>query len=107
MKIAVALSRVRSDLRCFVLLTVLAISSAAQQKAGISSAAFDKANGKPVEIYTLTNKNGMEARIMTYGGTVVSLRVPDRTGKLGDVVLGYDSLADYQRSPFFFGALIG
>ena len=107
MKIAVALSRVRSDLRCFVLLTVLAISSAAQQKEGISSAAFDKANGKPVEIYTLTNKTGMEARIMTYGGTVVSLRVPDRTGKLGDVVLGYDSLADYQRSPFFFGALIG
>ncbi|HLF84055.1 MAG TPA: galactose-1-epimerase, partial [Blastocatellia bacterium] len=47
------------------------------------------ASGEPVEIYTLTNGNGLEARIMTYGGTVVSLKVPDRRGKLGDIVLGY------------------
>ena len=56
----------------------------------ISQAPFGKtANGTPVEIYTLRNYNGMEARIMTYGGIVVSLKVPDKNGKFGDVVLGY------------------
>jgi aldose 1-epimerase len=44
---------------------------------------------------------------MTYGGTVVSLKVPDKEGKFGDVVLGYDSLADYQKATAYFGALIG
>ena len=65
------------------------------------------ADGKSVEIYTLTNSRGSEARIMTYGGTVVSLKVPDKSGKLGDVVLGYDSIADYEKHTSFFGALIG
>ncbi|MFT3746538.1 MAG: aldose epimerase family protein [Pyrinomonadaceae bacterium] len=65
------------------------------------------ADGKAVEIYTLTNTRGSEARIMTYGGTVVSLKVPDKSGKLGDVVLGYDSVADYEKHTSFFGALIG
>ena len=91
---------------CFVL-SVFASNSEAQSKPGISQAPFGSADGKPVEIYTLTNNKGMEARIMTYGGTVVSLRVPDKTGKLDDVVLGYDSVADYQRSSFYFGSLIG
>ncbi|MEQ1603262.1 MAG: aldose epimerase family protein [Pyrinomonadaceae bacterium] len=65
------------------------------------------ADGKAVEIYTLTNSRGSEARIMTYGGTVVSLKVPDKSGKLGDVVLGFDSVADYEKHTGFFGALIG
>ena len=65
------------------------------------------ADGKAVEIYTLTNSRGSEARIMTYGGTVVSLKVPDKSGKLGDVVLGYDSVSDYEKHTSFFGALIG
>jgi aldose 1-epimerase len=91
---------------CFVL-SVFASNSEAQSKPGISQAPFGSADGKPVEIYTLTNNKGMEARIMTYGGTVVSLRVPDKTGKLDDVVLGYDAVADYQRSSFHFGSLIG
>lgn len=107
MKRTVASSRVRSLVRgCFVLF-VFTFTAASQSKPTISKAAFGTADGKPVEIYSLTNRKGMEARIMTYGGTVVSLRVPDRNGKLGDVVLGYDSLADYQRSTFNFGSLIG
>ena len=48
-----------------------------------------------MDIYTLRNTNGMEARIMTYGGVLVSLKVPDRSGNLGDVVLGFDSLDGY------------
>lgn len=66
------------------------------------------AEGIPVDIYTLTNAHGVEAKIMTYGGIVVSLKVPDRKGNLGDVVLGFDTLDDYLKnnSPYF-GALIG
>lgn len=65
------------------------------------------ADGTPVDLYTLTNDTGVEARIMTYGGIVVSLKVPDRHGDLGDVVLGYDTLEGYLRDNPYFGALIG
>jgi galactose mutarotase len=64
-------------------------------------------DGTPVDLYTLTNANGMEVRTMTYGGIIVSLKVPDRSGHLGDVVLGYDSLAGYLKSSPYFGAIIG
>ena len=64
-------------------------------------------DGQPVDRYTLTNKDGVEATITTYGGAVVSLKVPDRNGKLGDVVLGYDSLDGYVNDKSYFGALIG
>ena len=74
----------------------------------ISKAPFGKTkDGKSVEIYTLTNSRGSEATIITYGGAVVSLKVPDKQGKLGDVVLGFDSIADYEKHTAFFGALIG
>jgi aldose 1-epimerase len=65
--------------------------------------------GQPVEIYTLANARGMEARIITYGGILVSLKVPDRRGKFADVVAGFDSLDGYvgQPPPPFFGALVG
>lgn len=59
------------------------------------------------EIYLLHNALGMEARITNYGGTVMSLRVPDRHGHLADVVLGYDSVADYTRQSPYFGCLVG
>ena len=63
---------------------------------------------KPVDLYTLTNTNGVEVSIMTYGGIVVSLKVPDLKGKLQEVTLGYDTLDGYLKnnSPYF-GALIG
>jgi len=74
----------------------------------VVSAPFGKApDGTPVEIYTLRNKAGVEARICTYGGIVVSLKVPDRTGAMGDVVLGYDSLDGYLKSSPYFGCLVG
>jgi aldose 1-epimerase len=65
------------------------------------------ATQEPVYLYTLTNVNGLEARIMTYGATVVSLKVPDRHGKVADVVLGYDSLEGYLKNSPFFGAIVG
>jgi aldose 1-epimerase len=64
-------------------------------------------DGSQVDLYTLKNSNGLEAEITNYGGIVVSLTVPDKDGKLGDVVLGYDTLNDYIGSTPYFGALIG
>lgn len=69
-------------------------------------------DGTPIDIYTLRNANGMEARIITYGGIVQSLRVPDKNGQLADVVLGFDSLDGYISPKYlnacpYFGALIG
>jgi aldose 1-epimerase len=60
-----------------------------------------------VDLYTLANAKGAEARIITYGGIVVSLRVPDRSGALGDVVAGFDNLEGYLTPAPYFGALIG
>ncbi len=62
---------------------------------------------KPVHLYTLKNANGCEARITNYGGIVVSLTVPDRTGKPGDVVLGFNTLEEYLKGHPYFGAIIG
>jgi aldose 1-epimerase len=64
-------------------------------------------SGEPVELYTLTNANGVEVRIMTYGGAVVSLKVPDRSGKLADVVLGHETLDGYLKRSPYFGSIIG
>jgi aldose 1-epimerase len=66
------------------------------------------ADGQSVEIYTLTNSHGAEARITNYGGIVVSLKMPDRSGALDDVVLGFNTLDGYLKAPtVYFGALIG
>jgi aldose 1-epimerase len=64
-------------------------------------------DGHTVDLYTLTNSHGVEVRVMNYGGIVVSLRVPDRAGKLDDVVLGYDNFAEYLDNKPYFGAIIG
>lgn len=64
-------------------------------------------NGEEVTCYTLENKNGMKAEFIDYGAIIVSLFVPDRDGKLDDVVLGYDDVAAYEANGCFFGALIG
>ncbi len=64
-------------------------------------------DGEQVELYTLTNANGVKTEIMTYGGIVVSLEVPDRKGNLDDVVLGYDNLGGYVENNPYFGALVG
>jgi aldose 1-epimerase len=64
-------------------------------------------DGTPVDLYTLRNAKGAEARIMNYGGIVTSLKVPDRKGNLGDVVLGYDHLDGYLTNNPYFGSLVG
>lgn len=69
-------------------------------------------DGTEVQLYTLTNAHGLKATITTYGGTLTSLLVPDKNGKLGDVVLGFDDLNGYTNAQYlkegpYFGALIG
>ena len=78
-------------------------------KSGLDKANFETTvDGKLVHLYVLTNSRGMEACITNYGGRVVSLMVPDKDGNFRDVVLGYDSIADYVNHPEGnFGALIG
>ncbi len=69
---------------------------------GLASASVTKApfgrtkDGKAVEVYTLTNRAGASVRVMTYGATLTSVRVPDRSGAMGDVILGFDDLASYE-----------
>ncbi len=61
----------------------------------------------PVEVYTLTNANGVEMRAITYGAIITNLKVPDRSGRFGDVVLGFDTVDGYLEATRYFGALIG
>jgi aldose 1-epimerase len=87
------------------------VSEAGQKSTGKSSMkkeSFGKlADGTPVDLYTLTNPAGIEARIATYGGIIVSLKTPDRNGRMADIVLGYDSLDGYLKKSPYFGALVG
>ena len=64
-------------------------------------------NGQAVTLYTLTNPSGVQISIMNYGGIVQSLLLPDKSGKLGDVVLGYNSLDKYVANSPYFGAIVG
>ena len=64
-------------------------------------------DGQKVEMYHLKNASGMEVDIITYGGAVQSIKVPDKNGKIEDVALGFDNLNDYLHTDTYFGALIG
>lgn len=64
-------------------------------------------DGKQANLYVLKNRNGMEVCITNFGGRIVSVMVPDKQGEMRDVVLGFDSLADYRNIPSDFGASIG
>ena len=73
----------------------------------IEKASFGTVDGKPVDIYTLTNAKGAVAKITNYGAIVTELHVPDKAGKLGDVVLGFDNVDDYVKKSPYFGAIVG
>ncbi|MGC1435713.1 MAG: aldose epimerase family protein [Terriglobales bacterium] len=88
--------------------TIFVSGLQAEAKSKMQKQSFGKTeDGEPVDLYILTNKNGMEAAITNYGGTVVSLIVPDRNGKREDVVLGYDNLAGYATGKAYIGATVG
>ena len=64
-------------------------------------------SGETANLYTLMNDQGVTAEISDFGGTLVSLKTPDRNGKMTDVVLGYDSVRDYEAADGYLGALVG
>jgi aldose 1-epimerase len=77
-------------------------------KADVKQESYGKMpDGTAVDKYTLTNTNGMQAAIITYGGALVSLMAPDKSGKMGDVVIAMDDLDGMRKQDNFFGALIG
>ncbi|MBD9373226.1 galactose mutarotase [Rhizobium sp. ARZ01] len=74
----------------------------------VDKAAFGNTqDGKAVELYTLTNDKGASVKFITYGGIIKEINVPDRWGRLGNIVLGFKELADYETKNPYFGALIG
>jgi len=93
-------------------LGILVVPAAGQPKSQVNSRTHKRAfgktgDGKQVDLYVLTNKNGVEADVTNFGAAVVSLKVPDRHGKTDDVVLGYDDLDGYLHDKSYFGATVG
>lgn len=75
---------------------------------GVTMSTFGKMpDGTTVDLYTLTNRSGMQVAITNYGGHIVSIKVPDRRGQMADVVLGFDNFDSYVAPNPFFGALVG
>jgi aldose 1-epimerase len=89
-----------------LLVTALPAAGAASGPS-IENASFGRAAGQAVEIYTLTDAQGIELRIMTYGAAIVSLKTPDRAGRRQNIVLGFDTLAPYLAGVPYFGATVG
>jgi aldose 1-epimerase len=89
-------------------LAIVTTGAEGAPRAGVKKSGFGKLeDGAAVTLYTLTNGNGLSAKIMTYGATLTELHVPDRNGKLGDVVLGFNNLGQYETGHPFFGSTVG
>ncbi len=90
------------------LLFLTMVPLASQLEAKVTKSAFGQmSDGSKVEIYTLED-GAIKARVMTYGARLVSLEVPDRAGKVADIVLGYENLKGYTSdSKSYFGAVVG
>ncbi len=98
---------------CFIIMTGCKEKSestqvSASQRSEIIKTDFGQlSDGTMSSLYTLTNKNGVKVSITDYGGIIVSVLVPDKSGVMADVVLGYDSVALYEKNNPYFGAIIG
>ncbi|WP_020474134.1 aldose epimerase family protein [Zavarzinella formosa] len=91
-----------------VFASVMAGGAFAAEKAGTTKKEYGKlADGKVVDEYTLVNANGVTMKVISYGGIITELHVPDKDGKLADIVLGCSNLAEYVEGHPYFGALIG
>ena len=85
----------------------LASATMASTEKKIEKAPFGEVEGQPVDLYTLTNANGLVMTVTNYGGIVVSLTVPDKAGNLGDIVLGFSTVADYVKNSPYYGCIVG
>ncbi|MEP7245421.1 MAG: aldose epimerase family protein, partial [Gammaproteobacteria bacterium] len=92
----------------WVMVFALAAAATAATKPTVARTSFGKLpDGTEVQLFTLTNTSRMEVRVIDYGAIITAIKVPDRNGKAGDVVLGYGSLEGYVKNPAYLGALIG
>lgn len=82
-------------------------AQSSKSKSGVQTQPFGTWDGRPVSLFTLTNAHGVEVRAMNYGGIIISLRVPDRKGELGDIVLGHEDLQGYTPNPPYLGVIVG
>ncbi len=88
--------------------TLLLVASAQTGKAMLKKDSFGRTgDGKGVDLYTGRNSKGIEVQIATYGGIIVAIKTPDRTGKFDDIVLGFDKLEPYLKGHPYFGAITG
>lgn len=91
-----------------ILISFIGTNMRAEAKPIVKKDSFGKTvEGIGVDIYTLTNSKGATAKITNYGGRVVLLKMPDKQGNFADVVLGYNSIADYEKDSVFLGGIIG
>ncbi len=89
-------------------LLLVSVPSSSQQKPKVTKSAYGTTqDGRAVDLYTLTNSHGVEVKAITFGGIITSLQVPDKNGKMADVVLGFDKLGPYEENKPYFGAIIG
>jgi len=94
-------------LTLLALFEIVAFSLALSQKSGVQEKPFGSKDGRPITLYTLTNSHGVEVQAMNYGGIIVSIKVPDRTGKMADIVLGHETSEGYMPNPPYIGAIVG
>ncbi len=100
-------------MQCMAVMAMCLLLSCGEKKeeatvSGLMKSDFvSEVEGKQTALYVLKNKNGVEACVTNYGGRLVSVMVPDKNGKMTDVVLGYDNIASYVKSDGNYGALIG
>src|SRR5688572_28845914 len=91
-----------------VTLITLGVAGTGAAEEGIVKKPFGKTkDGQAVDLYVITNANGMQASITNYGGIVTALSAPDRAGKFADVVLGFDNLDGYLAGHPYFGCITG
>jgi len=101
-----AMSRLHACL--LVIVGILLFHSICPGQVNIETESFGQTpEGEEVRLYELTNANGLRARLIDYGAILVSLEVPDRQGKLDDIVLGFDDLESYIKRNPLFGAVVG
>src|SRR6185436_10424782 len=85
----------------------VSIADAAHQDARAEAGLYLRADQTTVEVFTLSNANGLAARITNYGGIIMSLLVPDKDGRRSDVVVGFETPEEYAANPRYLGAIVG
>ena len=108
MKLGAGIQPLLPLLICILSLSVRATLHNASSEAAVETSKFGTLDdGTAIDLYTLKNAKGITAKVITYGATLTELWIPDRSGKSGDVVLGFDNIQGYVGKHPWFGATVG